>query len=115
MRPLQNRARRIRGRPNPVARVRGPLHQALRVISAMAKANRAMQSLRVLSMNRESNEERLVRLETQQEQAATKTDIANLEAGLARLETRLVKWMVGVALAAVIAGGAIVTAVEKLL
>ena len=67
----------------------------------------------------QSNEERLARLEAHQEHAATKEDLANLETRMVdrmgASETRLVKWIVGVVLAGVIAVGAIVTAVEKLL
>ena len=51
-------------------------------------------------------EERLVRLETHQESLATKKDLASLE-------TRLIKWMVGLMLGATIAATAVATLIER--
>ena len=54
-----------------------------------------------------SVEERLIRLETKQETLATKEDLAKLEA-------RLIKWMVGVMVASIVAASAVATLVERL-
>ena len=79
----------------------------------------AVQSVRVLDMNRQSNEERLAGLEAHQEHAATKADLAQLEARMVERmgkgETKLIQWIVAMMFAAVVAGGAIVAVVEKLL
>ena len=58
-------------------------------------------------MTTASNEERLARLEAGQEHLATKADLAALEA-------RLVKWMVGLMLGAVVAATAIATLIERI-
>ncbi|MYC37903.1 MAG: hypothetical protein F4X66_13470 [Chloroflexi bacterium] len=58
-------------------------------------------------MTTASNEERLARLEAGQEHLATKAD-------LAALEDRLVKWMVGLMLGAVVAATAIATLIERI-
>ena len=58
-------------------------------------------------MTTASNEERLSRLEAGQEHLATKADLAALEA-------RLVKWMVGLMLGAVVAATAIATLIERI-
>ena len=54
-----------------------------------------------------SNEERLARLEAGQDHLATKADLAALEA-------RLVKWMVGLMLGAVVAATALATVIERI-
>ena len=54
-----------------------------------------------------SNEERLVRLETRQENLATKEDLANLE-------TRLINWMVGLMVGATLAATAFATLTERI-
>ena len=58
-------------------------------------------------MTTASNEERLARLELGQEHLATKADLAGLEA-------RLVKWMVGLMMGAVVAATAIATLIERI-
>ena len=52
-------------------------------------------------------EERFARLETRQENAATKEDLANLE-------TRLIKWMVGLMIGATVAATAFATLIERI-
>ena len=59
------------------------------------------------NMTPSSNEERLARLEAGQEHLATKADLAALEA-------RLVKWMVGLMLGAIVAATAIATLIERI-
>ena len=54
-----------------------------------------------------TNEERLARLETRQENLATKEDLANLE-------TRLIKWMVSLMVGAIVAATTLATAIERL-
>ena len=54
-----------------------------------------------------TNEERLARLETRQENAATKEDLANLE-------TRLIKWMVSLMVGAIVAATAFATLIERI-
>ena len=54
-----------------------------------------------------SNEERLVRLETRQENLSTKEDLANLE-------SRLVKWMMSLMLGATVAATALATLIERI-
>ena len=46
---------------------------------------------------------------------ATKADIAGLEAQIARSETRLIKWMIGLIVAAVLAISAVVTMAYRVL
>jgi hypothetical protein len=58
-------------------------------------------------MTTASNEERLARLEAGQEHLATKADLVALEA-------RLVKWMVGLMLGAVVAATAIATLIKRI-
>ena len=53
------------------------------------------------------NEERLVRLDTRQENAATKEDLANLE-------SRLMTWMVGLMIGATVADTAVSTLTERI-
>ena len=54
-----------------------------------------------------SNEERLARIEARLDGFATKED-------LAQLETRLVKWMVGLMLGAAIVATALATLIERI-
>ena len=86
---------------------------------ACAPALAGARAVRVLEMNRPSNEERLTSLEAHQEHAATKEDLAKLETSLVdrigKSETSLTRLVVGVAIAVVAALGGIVVAVEKLL
>jgi hypothetical protein len=54
-----------------------------------------------------SVEERLVRIETRLDGFATKEDLANLE-------TRLIKWMVGLMVGSIVAASSIAVLVERL-
>lgn len=59
-------------------------------------------------------ERRLTRLETDSEYRATREDIARLETRMAELESRLLKWAIGVIIASIVAASAITNVVSRL-
>ena len=63
-------------------------------------------------------EVRLTAIETRLDTFATKADLANLRADMkgdiARLETRLIKWMVGVLIASIAVASSIAVVAERL-
>ena len=62
-----------------------------------------------------SNEERLSRLEGGYEHLATKADLAELRAELQAMETRLIKWMVGMMIGAIAIASSIALFVQRII
>ena len=59
-----------------------------------------------------TTEERVTALEARVEHLATKADLAELRADLHALETRLVKWMIGMMFGGMVTAAAIASAVS---
>lgn len=62
-----------------------------------------------------SNEERLSRLEGGYEHLATKADLAELRAQMQAMETRLIKWMVGMMIGAIAIASSIALLVQRII
>ena len=62
-----------------------------------------------------TTEERITALEAGTEHLATKADLAEIKADLHALETRLVKWMVGMMFGGMVTAAAIASAVATFL
>ena len=60
-------------------------------------------------------DERVSHLEGKIDSLATKEDVANLRAEMSRMETRLIKWMVGIVLAGMALAASLTIALQNLL